>query len=295
MKLPNYFQDPHALHIGTEPLRSYYIPCSGEGEAMWADMQTSTRVRELNGPDWKFKFFESYHQIPDYIVGEEADTTSFDTIPVPSCWQVLGYDKNQYTNVNYPIPFDPPYVPDENPAGVYVKEFVLSEEEKMDRVYLNFDGVDSCYYVWVNGQFVGYSQVSHSGSEFDITDKVIDGVNRLTVIVLKWCDGTYLEDQDKLRFSGIFRDVYLLLRPENHIRDYFVHTDLSEDLSSAVLRTEISMCGETAVCARLYDPDDEMIAETTMQDGVVTFEVDAPELWNAENPLAFLDKRPALV
>ena len=287
MKLPNYFQDPHALHIGTEPLRSYYIPCSGEGEAMWADMQSTSRAIDLNGNDWKFKFFESYHQIPEYITTEDADTADFDTIPVPSCWQVLGYDKNQYVNVNYPIPFDPPYVPDENPAGVYAKDFILDEEDLEGKVYLNFDGVDSCYYVWVNGQFVGYSQVSHSGSEFDITEKVNEGINRLTVIVLKWCDGTYLEDQDKLRFSGIFRDVYLLLRPENHIRDYFVHTDLSEDLTHALLRADIQMDGDAAVTARLYDDDDELVGECEMKDGAVVFEVEYPALWSAESPVLY--------
>ena len=241
MRLPNYFQDPESLHIGTEELRAYYVPCKNSEEAWDADMLTTSRAINLNGADWKFKFYESYHDVPETCVEKDACTKGYDTIPVPSCWQILGYDHCQYTNVRYPIPFDPPYVPDENPAGVYVKEFALTEEEAAQKIFLNFDGVDSCYYVWVNGEFVGYSQVSHSGSEFDITEKIHVGNNRLTVIVLKWCDGTYLEDQDKLRFSGIFRDVYLLVRPENRIRDYFLHTNVNDtfDNSCSILRSSI--------------------------------------------------------
>ena len=238
MKLQNYFQDPQSLHIGTRPLRSYYVPCGCEEEARKADMLSTSRAINLNG-EWKFRFYESYHQVPEGCIQKDACTCGYDTIPVPSCWQILGYDKNQYTNVRFPIPFDPPYVPDENPAGVYVKEFTLTREQACQKLYLNFDGVDSCYYVWVNGSFVGYSQISHSGSEFDITGKVSAGNNRLTVLVLKWCDGTYLEDQDKLRFTGIFRDVYILIRPENHIRDYFVHTPVSEDLSQACVDVDL--------------------------------------------------------
>ena len=136
--------------------------------------------------------------------------------------------------------------------------------------------MDSCYYLWVNGSFAGYSQISHSGSEFDITEYVHEGSNRLTVIVLKWCDGTYLEDQDKLRFSGIFRDVYLLIRPHNHIRDYFVHTDVAEDLSGARVWADIDCQGDVAVKARLYTPCGQLLGETEMADGKISFQVDTP-------------------
>ena len=140
-----------------------------------------------------------------------------------------------------------------------MKEFSLTEEEAAQKIYLNFDGVDSCYYVWINGAFVGYSQISHSGSEFDITDKVTAGNNRLTVLVLKWCDGTYLEDQDKLRFTGIFRDVYLLVRPVDHIRDYFVHTPVSEDLTKAEILVDLELCGSPSVTVKLYAPDGDFL------------------------------------
>ena len=244
MKLQNYFQDPSSLHIGTEPLRAYYVPCREEAEANGADMLKASRAIILNGGDWKFKFYESYHQVPEGCTEKAADTTGYDTIPVPSCWQILGYDQNQYTNVRYPIPFDPPYVPDDNPAGVYVKEFSLTEEEATQKIYLNFDGVDSCYYVWINGTFVGYSQISHSGSEFDITDKVTAGNNRLTVLVLKWCDGTYLEDQDMWWMSGIFRDVELINEEKNAILDVQVDGTLDDSYQTGLFTARIT--GEAA-------------------------------------------------
>lgn len=287
MKLQNFFQDPTTLHIGTEPLRAYYVPCANEAESMTADMLSTSRALTLNGSDWKFKFYESYHQVPENCTGSDACTCGYDTIPVPSCWQILGYDKNQYTNVRYPIPFDPPYVPDENPAGVYVKEFSLTKEQSAQSVFLNFDGVDSCYYVWVNGIFVGYSQISHSGSEFDITDQIHEGNNRLTVLVLKWCDGTYLEDQDKLRFTGIFRDVYLLFRPQERIRDYFVHTPVREDLTFACVDVDLELLGAPSITGKLYTPDGRLLAQTCAQDKKLHFEVTNPVLWNSEHPALY--------
>lgn len=287
MRLQNYFQDPSALHIGTQPLRAYFVPCANETEALHADMQTTSRAIRLSGDDWKFKFYESYHDVPEDCNTKDVCTCDFDTIPVPSCWQILGYDKNQYTNVRYPIPFDPPYVPDDNPAGVYVKEFELTEEQLGNNLFLNFDGVDSCYYVWVNGVFVGYSQVSHSGSEFDITSDVTVGTNRLTVLVLKWCDGTYLEDQDKLRFTGIFRDVYILSRPKDHIRDYFVHTLVNETMDHACIDVDLMLSGTPAVTGKLYSPEGTLLADASPSDGKLHFEVDAPDLWNAEHPALY--------
>mgnify|MGYP003297807722 CR=1 FL=1 len=135
---------------------------------------------------------------------------------VPSNWQLLGYDKAQYTNVAYPIPYNPPFVPDENPCGVYSKFYDYSNDGL--RKILCFEGADSCIYLFVNESFVGYSEVSHHTSEFDITDFLNCGKNKITVVVLKWCFGTYLEDQDKFRFTGIFRDVYIFTRKKDYIR-----------------------------------------------------------------------------
>lgn len=287
MKLQNYFQNPQILHVGTQPLRAYFIPCANEKEAWHADMMTSSRVKKLNGADWKFKYFESFHEIPENIISEQPKLQKFDVIPVPSCWQILGYDQKQYVNARYPIPFDPPYVPDDNPAGVYVKDFLLTEQETARRLFLNFDGADSCYYVWLNGLFVGYSQISHSGSEFEITDYAKEGKNRLLVIVLKWCDGTYLEDQDKIRFSGIFRDVYLLIRPREFIRDFTIITDLTEDYKTGLIQVGLEMEGKAEISLRLYDPEGNFLEEQMYEGEKNVFSVEEPKLWNAENPCLY--------
>ena len=190
-----YHENPETLHIGTEKNRAYYLPFYRE---------KGDRQIMLSGNDWAFCWFSNYLEVPQKFT--EGNTDGFDTIKVPSCVNILGYEPHQYANVRGPIPFDPPYVPWENPCGAYVKRFQL--EKGNDRFYLNFEGVDSCFYLWVNGRFLGYSQVSHSTSEFDVTDCLVDGENIISVLVFKWCDGTYFEDQDKLRMSGIFRDVF---------------------------------------------------------------------------------------
>ena len=213
----NFFENNHILHVGTESPRAYYIPCDDASEAMDSFRESSSRFILLNG-DWKFKYFDSVRKISIHYENESCE--NFDTIPVPSVWQMHGYDHHQYTNIRYPFPYDPPYVPLDNPCGVYRTEFWIADPES--RYYLNFEGVDSCIYLWVNGCFVGYSQVSHSTSEFDISSYIKEGENNLTALVLKWCDGSYLEDQDKLRMSGIFRDVYLLKRPQQHLVDLSV-------------------------------------------------------------------------
>ena len=233
MQLPKFHKNPQVLHVGTCPNRSYYIPCA-PGETDREGL--SSRVLSLNGV-WGFRYEPSFAKaFPEAEEGQLLiHLEDFGEIPVPSCWQTQGFDSHQYTNIHYPFPFDPPYVPEDNPCGLYTRTFSLTAEQMEMGCYLNFEGVDSCFYLWVNGEFVGYSQVSHSTSEFDLSGLVREGVNQLVVLVLKWCDGSYLEDQDKLRMSGIFRDVYLLFRPKEHIRDYFVHTQLEEDFSTALM------------------------------------------------------------
>ena len=201
MQIEKYYNDLNTLHINTEENRAYYMPCSDIENAR---KETNDRKQDLNG-EWNFMYYTCIDDVPDDF--KDGNTDGFDKIPVPSCWQTQGYDRHQYTNTRYPFPYNPPYVPYDNPCGAYVTHF---ESDNDYRKYLNFEGVDSCFYVWVNGEFVGYSQVSHSTSEFDITDKVKNGDNILCVLVFKWCDGSYLEDQDKFRMSGIFRDVYIL-------------------------------------------------------------------------------------
>lgn len=285
MKLEKYYENLDVLHVGTEPHRAYYVPCGNASEAQLLDMACSSRALMLNGDDWKFSWYESLHKVPAACVEADWDAREMDTVSVPGCWQFQGYDSNHYSDCRYPIPYNPPYVPDRNPAGVYVKEFFWEKKEN-ERAYLNFEGVDSCFYVWVNGQWTGYSQVSHNTSEFDVTDRLVDGKNRLTVIVLKWCDGTYLEDQDKLRWSGIFRDVYLLARPENHIRDFSVTTELSEDFSRAVVKVGLEFSGSGEALLRLLDEKGEgSLAQAACgHRQTAEFVIDQPRLWNAEQP-----------
>lgn len=199
--------------------------------------------------------------------------------------------------MRYPIPLDPPYVPQENPCGTYIHEFDYSREEKAPKAYLNFEGVDSCFYVWLNGQYVGYSQVSHATAEFDVTEYVRDGKNRLAVLVLKWCDGTYLEDQDKFRMTGIFRDVYILKRPENILYDYFTTTKINGADAEIVIRANFMGEENPAEYMKilLLDEDGtsvreshfEPVAEENGYTHKATFTIKNPSLWNPEQPYLY--------
>lgn len=290
MNIPKYFEDPYTLHVGTEQNRAYYIPYSPDksgntlqmGEVVHEDREASDRFQLLSG-DWGFSYYESVFDLPDDFWNDYVAT---DELPVPSVWQNFGYDHHQYTNVRYPFPYDPPYVPRENPVGIYQTSFEI-EEKGTNKFYLNFEGVDSCFYVWINGSFVGYSQVSHSTSEFDVTDVLSEGDNDITVAVLKWCDGSYLEDQDKLRMSGIFRDVYLLIRPEKHLRDFFAKVDLVNGYKDGVLTLETEFNGEVPCVATLYSPEGEPLESQPVAEGPVEFTVKDVEKWNAENPVQY--------
>ena len=202
--------------IGTLPHRSYYVPFSGSDEVKTVhgivDRRSSSRFLSLDGT-WLIK----QHRDPDTARENLAEELT-ETIPVPSCVQMHGYDHIAYLNHHYPIPAFPPHVPHENPTWHYRREFELKKNGG-ERYYLNFEGVDSAFYLYINGKFAGYSQISHATSEFDITELLSDnGANTIDVIVLKWCVSTYLESQDKFRFTGIFRSVYILSRPvEQHL------------------------------------------------------------------------------
>ncbi|MDO5406898.1 MAG: glycoside hydrolase family 2 TIM barrel-domain containing protein [Eubacteriales bacterium] len=228
MIVPRHYENLHVLHENTMPDRSYYIPASKAMDTLVEHREESDRFRLLNG-DWRFRYYESIYDLQEHFYETDYDVSRFDTIPVPGMWQNHGYDRHQYTNIRYPFPFDPPYVPQDNPCGAYAYDFTYESCPEAPDAFLVFEGVDSCFYVWLNGQYVGYSQVSHSTSEFDVTGLLKEGRNRLAVLVLKWCDGSYMEDQDKFRMSGIFRDVYLLNRPKSCIFDYFTRTDCRGD------------------------------------------------------------------
>ena len=210
--------------IGVEPHRSYYVPFA-ENDVIKTrygivDRTKSSRFLSLDGV-WKIKRHENVEKVE---IGEELTQS----IPVPACVQMHGFDKIQYINARYPFPVLFPKMQYDNPCWHYRRAFTLTKKTG-EKYYLNFEGVDSAFYLYINGQYKGYSQISHATSEFDITDLVFDGENTIDVIVLKWCVSSYLECQDKFRFSGIFRNVYLLTRPNNHITDYRIVTDLNGD------------------------------------------------------------------
>lgn len=339
MFIRRYYEDPSQLHVGAEPPHAYFVPDSVPGDLRGDLRMQSPRFVCLDG-EWGFHYYHSVYDLDaevsraqiegskpfydiDFDMCCDDGTGVYGTIPVPSVWQMQGYDHQQYTNVEYPFPYDPPFVPQDNPCGVYLRDFDYEVDSKAPRAFLNFEGVDSCFYVWMNGVLVGYSQVSHSTTEFEVTDLLRPGRNRVVVLVLKWCDGSYLEDQDKFRMSGIFRSVYLLRRPKEGIRDYFVRTDLNADYSAARVSVDVDflMSGHPSqrgtlesdeisgsvvvsrdgiladsavegvfcpISASLYGPNDEFVGRTkaVVENGKanLTWDISTPQLWNAEEP-----------
>ena len=246
----NCHEDLDKLHIGTIDNHNYFIPFK-IGQDAFSERENSECFELLNG-EWDFSYYESVIDLPDNF----TEIPLNDVITVPSNWQLLGYDKAQYTNINYPIPFDPPFVPDDDPVGIYKRKYSYSADD-LKRI-LCFEGVDSCFYLYINSKFVGYSQVSHHTSEFDITDYLCEGENDITVAVLKWCDGTYLEDQDKFRLSGIFRDVYVLSRAEKRLENYVVTAQPDDRFIDGVLCVKLQGADATL---RLYDGDNLLFEE----------------------------------
>ncbi len=319
MKLQRYFEDPRVLHLGTMETRNYYIPYCKKVPQL--PCEESDEVRSLAGEDWYFAFYEKPERVPEEFAfhpGEDKNggEASFDKdpleirenwkqIPVPSCIQNLGYDHHQYVNTRYPFPYDPPFVPTRNPSACYVKYFDLSQEQVQGRNYLYFEGVDSCFYLWINGRFAAYSQVSHSPSEIDISDHVRPGQNRMAVLVLKWCDGSYLEDQDKFRMTGIFRDVLLLSRPKAHLMAYDVVPELpAQEGGPAYITFQARAFVENPqeVHLRLQDAEGREVASGMLSPGKkrgeaestesgvhghMELEVKHPHLWNAEDPYLY--------
>ena len=292
MIIPGFYEDLSVLHQNTMPVHSYFIPTSKKASpssfSLYHRREDSDRLQMLSGSMWHFRYFDSILRLneefwqPDYQPGNGWAKET-----VPFCWQMRGYDENQYTNIRYPFPFDPPFVPQQNPCGAYIRPFTWKPDPEAPRTFLHFEGVDSCFYVWLNGTYVGYSQVTHHTSEFEVTALLQEGKNILAVLVLKWCDGSYLEDQDKFRMSGIIRDVYLLRRPEHHITDYVITTGLSEDLATGVLTIRFSFSDDPVpIRLRLLrEGREEPVFEGSLEkSNEIHVGVCAPLLWNAETP-----------
>lgn len=259
--------------------------------------EPSQRLRSLNG-SWKFSYFSRPEAVPESWI--EQDLNGADAVQVPSNWQMLGYDAPIYTNVTYPIPVNPPFVPEENATGCYSLTFNIDAEWLADgQTRVVFDGVNSAFHLWCNGCWVGYAQDSRLPSEFDLSAVLKAGENRLAVMVLRWSDGSYLEDQDMWRMSGIFRDVTLLHKPQAQISDLRVVNHLNEDFTRAELETLVAVKGDAGcqVCVQLW-LGDRPIAERQQAIGsdiidergaysdrtTVRLTVERPLLWSAETP-----------
>ena len=285
MMIPRYYEDLSILHDNTMPMRSYYIPASQKMNTLIEHREDSDRFQLLNGV-WKFQYYKSVYDLKEAFYRTSFNTKNFDDITVPGVWQIAGYDSPQYTNIRYPFPFDPPYLPQDIPCGAYVRKFTYHENIDAPKIYLNFEGVDSCFFVWLNGKYTGYSQVPHATAEFDVTEFLKEGENTIAVLVLKWCDGSYLEDQDKFRMNGIFRDVYLLKRPERAIWDYHITTQIKEN--TAKIKLNVTFDFSIPVSVTIEDQARAVVATGTISDdGSIEFKIPNPTLWNTEHPYIY--------
>ena len=287
----DYHKSLEHLHVGCEAPRAYFIPFADKEGAALGVRDYSPYFKSLIGT-WDFKYYKSVSEVPDPRI---TDIVFEEKLDVPMNWQNalgLGYDGIQYTNVDYPFPMDPPFIPAENPAGLYSRSFTLTAEEILNKdVMLNFEGVDSCFYLFINGAFVGYSQVSHMTSEFNVTEFVKPGKNDIKVLVLKWCEGSYLEDQDMFRASGIFREVYLLYRDHARVVDAYVRCELSDDFTIADFSVEIDVNSPISLKASLLDAEGTVLDSVSL-DAESTCRVDFASvedvrLWSDEDPYLY--------
>jgi len=306
------WENPEVVGINKEPGHCTLVPYGNIQTALKADREASPFYKSLNG-NWKFHWVRKPADRPVDFYRPEYDVSDWREIPVPANWQMHGYGIPIYLNIRYPFPPNPPYIPHEyNPVGSYRREFSVPDEWKGREIFLHFDGVKSAFYVWINGRKVGYSQDSMTPAEFNITRYLKAGENTLAVEVYRWSDGSYLEDQDMWRLSGIYRRVYLLATPKVHIRDFFVRTDLDERHTDATLmvRPKIANYGEQnlkgwTIEAQVYDrqarpvlPEplvkdvQSIIGEQYPQRGNVRFaqleaRIRNPYKWSAETPYLY--------
>ncbi|WP_312456869.1 beta-galactosidase [Pseudescherichia sp.] len=290
------WENPVVTHWNRLPM---HVPLrSWRDAAAAAQDSRSPAWRLLNG-EWRFSFYPAPEAVPATWIDE--DCASAVAMPVPSNWQMQGFDTPIYTNVTYPIPVTPPVVPAENPTGCYSLTFdVDAAWLASGQTRIIFEGVNSAFYLWCNGEWIGYSQDSRLPAEFDLSGVLRPGANRLAVMVLRWCDGSYLEDQDMWRMSGIFRDVVLLHKPATHISDFRVETALNADFNHARISTTVQLAGEFTDCrvAVTLWRGEEQIASAAQRPGsaivdergawaerlCVDLAVDKPDLWSAEMP-----------
>ena len=257
--------------------------------ALEYDRTASPWFRSLNG-EWKFNWVRSPKDRPAGFHKPGFDVSGWGTIPVPSNWEMQGHGLKIYTNIKYPFEKNPPNAPtDWNPVGSYRREFEVSNDWNGRETYIVFDGVQSAFYLWINGKKVGYSQGSRTPAEFNITKYLKPGKNTVAAEVYRWCDGSYLEDQDFWRLSGIYREVYLWSTPRSHIRDFTVVTDLDENYRDATLGIDLDILNGKgcSVEVELLGPNGKKVSSFKSQDSSFSFPVPAPAKWSAENPTLY--------
>ncbi len=265
-------EEPEVFRLNEIEPRAYFIPFERE-ENCALKRERSAFFHCLCGR-WKFLYRPSILDMPDFFE-EGFDDACFEEIAVPEVWQTHGADRAQYLTSPYPFIYDPPHVPKKNPCAAYVREFELQIREGK-RYELHLEGKDSCAYVWMNGEFVGYGECPHGDSAFDVTQRLREGKNRLCVLALKWCSGSYLDDQDKIRLSGLFRDVYLLERAKGGIEDFSLRAQNDG-------RVFLSVKADADVHAKI-EKDGILLCEGAFQGGEGLFCVQDPLLWSAEDP-----------
>ncbi|MEM8945228.1 MAG: glycoside hydrolase family 2 TIM barrel-domain containing protein [Planctomycetota bacterium] len=304
------WEDQTIFDINKQPPRVASQPYASRQHAKARDRTASQYHLSLDG-NWNFRWSPDPSRRPTDFYQQDYDVSHWDELPVPSNWQTHGYGKPLYTNIVYPFKKDPPRVmseppkeytnfKDRNPVGSYRRSFQVPESWHGRTLYLQFDGVDSAFYVWVNGKQVGYSQDSRTPAVFDITDDVQAGENTLAVEVYRYSDGSYLEDQDFWRLSGIFREVFLWSSADLTIRDYFVQVDLDDAYRDGSLAVDVEIVNGGAnaancrVRAELFDAsgavamttrsDDVTVAAGGKTPALISALVGAPVLWSAEEP-----------
>lgn len=275
------WNDLNVLQVNREAPHATMMVYPTAKAAMKYDRTTSPWFQSLNG-EWKFNWVKKPADRPADFYNPEFDVSEWGSIPVPANWEMEGHGLKIYTNIKYPFPMEPPNAPaDWNPVGSYRREFEVSNDWKSRETYIVFDGVQSAFYLWVNGRKVGYSQGSRTPAEFNISKYLQDGKNVLAVEVYRWCDGSYLEDQDFWRLSGIYRDVYLWSTAKSHIRDFTVVTDLDDQYKNAEFTVDVELSGGGSVEVDLYDAGGKKVLSHPAS------RIANPVLWNPENPYLY--------
>lgn len=304
LDMNNDWENHKLLQRNRLPARAAFIPFEDDESALYNERELSPYYVPLNGK-WKFNYAPTPAHAPSQFHLEAFDASDWDDLAVPSCWQMNGYGKPHYTNVVYPFPVVPPLVPTENPTGSYRREFTVPAGWSGQRITLHFEGVDSAFFVWVNGQETGFSKGSRMPSQFDITDLVREGTNVLAVRVMQWSDGSYIEDQDMWWLSGIFRDVYMTAAPQAHLYDYSVRTRLDREYRDASLEVGLSLHNRSGekktvrVELQLLDASGRQVegglAEETLTISeemenyteLFTLPMGNPRKWSAEDPYLY--------